>query len=89
MTIGFDRGVGCYPERLSEAERSAPVIPDQFQHEIATAFNLKGRGLSVLTSCCHRGGQRDQADSSRLRCGKNPCARLRYQPLSIHRLFCS
>jgi 7,8-dihydropterin-6-yl-methyl-4-(beta-D-ribofuranosyl)aminobenzene 5'-phosphate synthase len=55
MTIGFDKGVGCYPERLSEAERSAPVVPDQFQHEIATAFNLKGRGLVVLTSCSHRG----------------------------------
>lgn len=55
MTIGFDQGVGCYPERLSEAERSAPVVPDQFQHEIATAFNLKGRGLIVLTSCSHRG----------------------------------
>jgi 7,8-dihydropterin-6-yl-methyl-4-(beta-D-ribofuranosyl)aminobenzene 5'-phosphate synthase len=55
MTIGFDRGVGCYPERLSEAERSAPVVPDQFQHEIATVFNLKGRGLVVLTSCSHRG----------------------------------
>jgi 7,8-dihydropterin-6-yl-methyl-4-(beta-D-ribofuranosyl)aminobenzene 5'-phosphate synthase len=55
MTIGFDHGVGCYPERLSEAERSAPVVPDQFQHEIATAFNLKGRGLIVLCSCSHRG----------------------------------
>ncbi len=55
MTIGFERGVGCYPDRLSEAERSAPVVPDQFQHEIATAFNLKGRGLVVLTSCSHRG----------------------------------
>jgi hypothetical protein len=55
MTLGFDRGVGCYPERLSEAERSAPVVPDQFQHEIATAFNLKGRGLVILTSCSHRG----------------------------------
>lgn len=55
MTIGFDRGIGCYPERLSEAERSARVVPDQFQHEIATAFNLKGRGLIVLTSCSHRG----------------------------------
>ncbi|WP_338693849.1 MBL fold metallo-hydrolase [Bradyrhizobium sp. 26S5] len=55
MTIGFDRGIGCYPERLSEAERTAPVVPDQFQHEIATAFNLKGRGLVVLTSCSHRG----------------------------------
>jgi len=74
MTIGFDRGVGCSPERLSEAERSAPVVPDQFQHEIATAFNLKGRGLVVLTSCSHpRGGQRDQASSSRNRCGKNSC----------------
>jgi 7,8-dihydropterin-6-yl-methyl-4-(beta-D-ribofuranosyl)aminobenzene 5'-phosphate synthase len=31
------------------------VIPDQFQHEIATAFNLKGRGLVILTSCSHRG----------------------------------
>ncbi len=55
MTIGFERGVGCYPDRLSEAERTAPVVPDQFQHEIATAFNLKGRGLVVLTSCSHRG----------------------------------
>ncbi|MCK1708597.1 MULTISPECIES: MBL fold metallo-hydrolase [unclassified Bradyrhizobium] len=55
MTIGLDRGIGCYPERLSEAERTAPVVPDQFQHEIATAFNLKGRGLVVLTSCSHRG----------------------------------
>ena len=55
MTVGFDRGVGCYPERLSEAERSAAVVPDQFQHEIATAFNLKGHGLVVLTSCSHRG----------------------------------
>ena len=55
MTIGFERGVGCYPDRLSEAERSAAVVPDQFQHEIATAFNLKGRGLVVLTSCSHRG----------------------------------
>jgi 7,8-dihydropterin-6-yl-methyl-4-(beta-D-ribofuranosyl)aminobenzene 5'-phosphate synthase len=27
----------------------------KFQHEIATAFNLKGRGLVVLTSCSHRG----------------------------------
>ena len=54
-TIGFDRGVGCYPERLSEAERSGSVVPDQFQHEIATAFNLKGRGLIILTSCSHRG----------------------------------
>jgi 7,8-dihydropterin-6-yl-methyl-4-(beta-D-ribofuranosyl)aminobenzene 5'-phosphate synthase len=31
------------------------LVPDQFRHELATAFNLKGRGLIVLTSCSHRG----------------------------------
>jgi len=30
-------------------------VPDQFRHEIATAFNVKGRGLIILTSCSHRG----------------------------------
>ena len=38
-----------------QEERGKAVIPDQFRHEIATAFNLKGRGLVVLTSCSHRG----------------------------------
>jgi 7,8-dihydropterin-6-yl-methyl-4-(beta-D-ribofuranosyl)aminobenzene 5'-phosphate synthase len=40
---------------VSEDERTKAVVPDQFRHEIATAFNLKGRGLIVLTSCSHRG----------------------------------
>jgi 7,8-dihydropterin-6-yl-methyl-4-(beta-D-ribofuranosyl)aminobenzene 5'-phosphate synthase len=55
MKIGVDHGIGCYAERLLEDERTKAVIPDQFRHEIATAFNLKGRGLIVLTSCSHRG----------------------------------
>lgn len=55
MKIGVDHGIGCYPDKLPEDERTKAVIPDQFQHEIATAFNLKGRGLIVLTSCSHRG----------------------------------
>jgi 7,8-dihydropterin-6-yl-methyl-4-(beta-D-ribofuranosyl)aminobenzene 5'-phosphate synthase len=55
MKIGVDHGIGCYAERLSEDERTKAVIPDQFRHEIATAFNLRGRGLIVLTSCSHRG----------------------------------
>ena len=29
--------------------------PDHFQHELATAYNLKGRGLVILTACSHRG----------------------------------
>ena len=55
MKIGVDQGVGCYADKLPEDERAKAVIPDQFRHEIATAFNLRGRGLIVLTSCSHRG----------------------------------
>jgi 7,8-dihydropterin-6-yl-methyl-4-(beta-D-ribofuranosyl)aminobenzene 5'-phosphate synthase len=55
MKIGVDNGMGCYAELLPDDERTKAVIPDQFRHEIATAFDLKGRGLIVLTSCSHRG----------------------------------
>jgi 7,8-dihydropterin-6-yl-methyl-4-(beta-D-ribofuranosyl)aminobenzene 5'-phosphate synthase len=55
MKIGLDHDVGCYPEKFTEDERRFGVIPDQFRHEIATAYNLKGRGLIVLTSCSDRG----------------------------------
>jgi hypothetical protein len=55
MKIGVEHGMGCYADKLPEGERTQTTIPDQFRHEIATAFNLKGRGLIVLTSCSHRG----------------------------------
>jgi 7,8-dihydropterin-6-yl-methyl-4-(beta-D-ribofuranosyl)aminobenzene 5'-phosphate synthase len=55
MRIGVDHGLGCYADKLPEDERTNTVVPDQFRHEIATAFNLKGRGLVLLTSCSHRG----------------------------------
>ncbi|MDY0881530.1 MBL fold metallo-hydrolase [Dongia soli] len=55
MKIGLDHGVGCYADQLPEDERTKTTVPDQFRHEIATAFNVKGRGLVVLTSCSHRG----------------------------------
>jgi 7,8-dihydropterin-6-yl-methyl-4-(beta-D-ribofuranosyl)aminobenzene 5'-phosphate synthase len=55
MTVGIHDGVGCYADKLSENKRTATVIPDDFAHELATCFNVKGRGLVVLTSCSHRG----------------------------------
>jgi 7,8-dihydropterin-6-yl-methyl-4-(beta-D-ribofuranosyl)aminobenzene 5'-phosphate synthase len=55
MKIGVAGGVGCYAEKLPENERNQTVVPDQFRHEIATGFNLKGKGLVLLTSCSHRG----------------------------------
>lgn len=55
MKIGVVHGIQCYADKLPEDERTKAVIPDQFRHEIATAFNLKGRGLIVLTYCSHCG----------------------------------
>lgn len=55
MRIGVEHGVGCYPDRLPAGERTRTLVPDQFRHEIATIFNLRGKGLVVLTSCSHRG----------------------------------
>jgi 7,8-dihydropterin-6-yl-methyl-4-(beta-D-ribofuranosyl)aminobenzene 5'-phosphate synthase len=55
MKIGFGDGVGCFPRKLPQEEQTKAMIPDQFQHELATAFNLKERGLVILTACSHRG----------------------------------
>jgi 7,8-dihydropterin-6-yl-methyl-4-(beta-D-ribofuranosyl)aminobenzene 5'-phosphate synthase len=55
MTIGRTGSFGCFPEEFTEEERQKGTIPDQFRHEIGTAFNLKGRGLIILASCSHRG----------------------------------
>jgi 7,8-dihydropterin-6-yl-methyl-4-(beta-D-ribofuranosyl)aminobenzene 5'-phosphate synthase len=48
-------GVGCAPEGLPPDKRSLTLVPDDFQHEQATCFIVKGKGLVVMTSCGHRG----------------------------------
>jgi 7,8-dihydropterin-6-yl-methyl-4-(beta-D-ribofuranosyl)aminobenzene 5'-phosphate synthase len=55
MKIGRTGVLGCYPEEFTAEERQKATIPDQFRHEIGTAFHIKGRGLVILTSCSHRG----------------------------------
>jgi 7,8-dihydropterin-6-yl-methyl-4-(beta-D-ribofuranosyl)aminobenzene 5'-phosphate synthase len=55
MKVGIHDGVGCYADKLPQDERTRALVPDQFRHEIATAFNVKEHGLVVLTSCSHRG----------------------------------
>jgi 7,8-dihydropterin-6-yl-methyl-4-(beta-D-ribofuranosyl)aminobenzene 5'-phosphate synthase len=55
MKIGRVGAFGCYPEAFAAEEREKGNFPDQFRHEIGTAYNLKGRGLIVLSSCSHRG----------------------------------
>jgi 7,8-dihydropterin-6-yl-methyl-4-(beta-D-ribofuranosyl)aminobenzene 5'-phosphate synthase len=55
MKVGIDNGLGCFPETMPADRRSIDWAPDQFDHEISTCVNLKGRGLVVMTSCGHRG----------------------------------
>jgi 7,8-dihydropterin-6-yl-methyl-4-(beta-D-ribofuranosyl)aminobenzene 5'-phosphate synthase len=40
---------------MPAAKNTGTYIPDDFDHEIATNYLVKGKGLVVLTSCSHRG----------------------------------
>jgi 7,8-dihydropterin-6-yl-methyl-4-(beta-D-ribofuranosyl)aminobenzene 5'-phosphate synthase len=53
--VGIFDGFGCYPEKMSPVKNTGGYIPDDFEHEIATNYLVKGKGLVVLTSCSHRG----------------------------------
>jgi 7,8-dihydropterin-6-yl-methyl-4-(beta-D-ribofuranosyl)aminobenzene 5'-phosphate synthase len=53
--VGIVDGFGCFPEKMPSAKNTGTYIPDDFDHEIATTYMVKGRGLVVLTSCSHRG----------------------------------
>lgn len=55
MTVGMVGGLGCAPEKLPEAKRNLTLVPDDFEHEQAFAYHVRGRGLVVMTSCGHRG----------------------------------
>ena len=53
--VGIFDGFGCFPEKMPPEKNVGDYIPDDFDHEIATNYVLKGKGLVVLTSCSHRG----------------------------------
>jgi len=53
--VGIFDGFGCFPEQMPAAKKTGTYIPDDFEHEIATNYLVKGKGLVVLTSCSHRG----------------------------------
>jgi 7,8-dihydropterin-6-yl-methyl-4-(beta-D-ribofuranosyl)aminobenzene 5'-phosphate synthase len=53
--VGIFDGFGCFPEQMPPEKNVGDYIPDDFDHEIATVYLVKGRGLVVLTSCSHRG----------------------------------
>ena len=53
--VGIFDGFGCYPEKMPAAKNTGQYIPDDFEHELATSYLIKDKGLVVLTSCSHRG----------------------------------
>jgi 7,8-dihydropterin-6-yl-methyl-4-(beta-D-ribofuranosyl)aminobenzene 5'-phosphate synthase len=48
-------GVGCNAGHYAPAELLGQTVPDEHVHEHATCFNIKNRGLVVLSSCGHVG----------------------------------
>jgi 7,8-dihydropterin-6-yl-methyl-4-(beta-D-ribofuranosyl)aminobenzene 5'-phosphate synthase len=53
--IALRDGLGCDPALEPAAKNTGTYIPDDFQHEIATSYVVRDKGLVVLTSCSHRG----------------------------------
>lgn len=53
--VGIFDGFGCFPEKMPAEKNTGTYIPDDFDHELATVYNVRRRGLVVLTSCSHRG----------------------------------
>lgn len=55
VEIGVRDGVGCEASQFSKEEQEGKIVPDQFKGEHATCFNVKDRGLVVISSCGHAG----------------------------------
>jgi len=53
--VGIVDGFGCFPEKMPAAKNTGQYMPDDFEHELATVYCVKNKGLVVLTSCSHRG----------------------------------
>jgi 7,8-dihydropterin-6-yl-methyl-4-(beta-D-ribofuranosyl)aminobenzene 5'-phosphate synthase len=48
-------GLGCNASHYLPAEMEGKIVPDQHIHEHATCFNVKDKGLVVISSCGHVG----------------------------------
>jgi 7,8-dihydropterin-6-yl-methyl-4-(beta-D-ribofuranosyl)aminobenzene 5'-phosphate synthase len=48
-------GLGCDAARYVPADMVGKIVPDEHLHEHATCFNIKGKGLVVISSCGHVG----------------------------------
>jgi 7,8-dihydropterin-6-yl-methyl-4-(beta-D-ribofuranosyl)aminobenzene 5'-phosphate synthase len=48
-------GLGCNASHYLPAEMQGKIVPDEHIHEHATCFNVKERGVVVISSCGHVG----------------------------------
>jgi len=55
VEYGQHGGAGCDAGHFTAAERGGDIVPNQHWNEHATCFNLRGRGLVVISSCGHAG----------------------------------
>lgn len=55
VEIGIRDGAGCDASHFSKEEQEGKIVFDQFYGEHATCFNVKDRGLVVISSCGHAG----------------------------------
>jgi 7,8-dihydropterin-6-yl-methyl-4-(beta-D-ribofuranosyl)aminobenzene 5'-phosphate synthase len=53
--FGIKDGLGCDASHYAPAELLGKTVPDEHYHEHATVFNVKDRGLVIVSSCSHRG----------------------------------
>jgi 7,8-dihydropterin-6-yl-methyl-4-(beta-D-ribofuranosyl)aminobenzene 5'-phosphate synthase len=51
----MEDGLGCNASHYTSAELLGKIVPDEHVHEHATCFNLKDKGLVVISSCGHVG----------------------------------
>jgi 7,8-dihydropterin-6-yl-methyl-4-(beta-D-ribofuranosyl)aminobenzene 5'-phosphate synthase len=55
VEFGMKDGLGCDASHYTSAELQGKIVPDEHIHEHATCFNLRDKGLVVISSCGHVG----------------------------------
>jgi 7,8-dihydropterin-6-yl-methyl-4-(beta-D-ribofuranosyl)aminobenzene 5'-phosphate synthase len=55
VEYAMKEGFGCNASHFAPADQLGKIVDDQHYHEHATCFNVKDRGLVVLSSCGHVG----------------------------------
>jgi 7,8-dihydropterin-6-yl-methyl-4-(beta-D-ribofuranosyl)aminobenzene 5'-phosphate synthase len=55
VEFGVKNGAGCDTAKYLPAGMDGKVVPDEHIHEHATCFNIRGKGLVVISSCGHVG----------------------------------